>query len=387
MTTSSVLEIPKMQGIGDARYRIAESEARELPAGTVVISADSHWLEGDIWVDRFPEHLKDRAPRVFFANGGWEVELGGKRLTPPGSAEASCAFECVPGFNQVEARLTDITAEGVAQEIIFPQKFFTLLFLENLEEKEWVARAYNQALAEFCAQAPDRLHGVAILNWWDPAQTRDALAEIKDLGFKSVMVPIQPGKFTDGTPISYHDKRMDPFWDAVEEAGLPLNFHIGERPVNPTNTSRGAAGIFVMGQMGGMRNVWSTFTFGGVFERNPGVKVIFVESGLHWVPGALQEADMIHESFPSQVRPRLSQPPSYYWFNNCYATFMVDPAGLEMIHRIGADRCMWSSDYPHNESTLGYTRSAVQAVFDATSEEDARKIVGGNAIQLFGLPV
>lgn len=97
MATPTVLEIPKMQGIGDARYRVAESEGKQLPAGTVVISADSHWLEGDIWVDRFPEHLKDRAPRVFFENGGWEVELGGKRLTPPGAAEASCAFECVPG--------------------------------------------------------------------------------------------------------------------------------------------------------------------------------------------------------------------------------------------------------------------------------------------------
>lgn len=387
MTQSPVLEIPKMQGIGDARYRVAESEGRPLPAGTTIISADSHWLEGDIWVDRFPAHLKDRAPRVFFENGGWEVELGGKRLTPPGSAEASCAFECVPGFNQMDARLRDITAEGVEQEIIFPQKFFTLLFLENLEEKEWVARAYNQALAEFCAQGEGRLHGVAILNWWDPAQTKDALAEIKALGFKTVMVPIQPGKFTDGTPIAYHDKRMDPFWDAVQDAGLPLNFHIGERPVSPSNTSRGAAGIFVMGQMGGMRNVWSTLTFGGVFERNPGVQVIFVESGLHWVPGALQEADMIHESFPSQVRPRLSQPPSYYWRNNCYATFMVDPAGLEMMHRIGADRCMWSSDYPHNESTLGYTRSAVQDVFDRCTEEDAKKIVGGNAVRLFGLTV
>src|SRR6185312_4714706 len=115
--------------------------------------------------------------------------------------------------------------------------------------------------------------------------------------------------------------------------------------------------------------------------------VIFVESGLHWVPGALQEADMIYESFPSHVRPKMSQPPSHYWFNNCYATFMVDPAGLEMIHRVGADRAMWSSDYPHNESTFGYTRSAVQAVFDATNEQDAKKILGGNAVRLFGLPV
>jgi predicted TIM-barrel fold metal-dependent hydrolase len=85
------------------------------------------------------------------------------------------------------------------------------------------------------------------------------------------------------------------------------------------------------------------------------------------------------------VRPQLAHEPSWYWRNNCWATFMVDPAGLEMLPRIGADRCMWSSDYPHNESTLGYTRSAVEAVFRATSEEDAKKIVGGNAVEVFGL--
>ncbi len=385
MASSSTLEIPKMHGIGDARERTAEAAgAGEYPAGTVIVSADSHWLEGDIWVDRFPEHLKDRAPRVFFENGGWEIEVGGKRLTPPGAAAAACAFECVPGFNNVEARMKDLDVEGVQQELLFPQKFFNLLFLDDIQEKEWCARAYNQALAEFCAERPDRLHGVAILNWWDPEATRDALAEIKDLGFKTAMVPINPGRHPDGEHVAYNGERMDQFWQAVEEAGMPICFHIGEKPALP-GSNRGLAGIFVMQQMGGMRNVWSMLTFGGVFERNPGLKVVFVESGLHWVPGALQEADMIHESFPSHVRPRLSKPPSHYWFNNCYATFMVDPAGLEMIHRVGADRAMWSSDYPHNESTFGYTRSAVQAVFDATSEENAKKILGGNAIEVFGL--
>lgn len=386
MPSVGVLEIPKMVGIGDARLRTLEREAKRLPVGAVIVSADSHWMEGDIWVERFPQHLKDRAPRVFFQNGGWEVELGGKLLSTPGAAAASCAFECVPGFTDQAIRMHDLDAEGVDQEIIFPQKFFTLLFLENLQEKEWCARAYNQALSEFCAGQPDRLHGVAILNWWEPAATKDAIAEIKSLGFKTMMVPIQPGKYADGEPIHYHDERMEPFWAAIEESGLPLCFHIGERPINPSTSPRGAAGIFVMQQMGGMRNVWSTLTFGGVFDRNPDLRVVFVESGLHWVPGALQEADMIYESFPSHVRPKLSNLPSHYWFKNCWATFMVDPAGIEMIHRIGADRALWSSDYPHNESTLGYTRSAVQAVFDSTSEENARKIVGGNAIKLFGLP-
>ena len=291
---SPVLEIPEITGIGDARYRTAQAEGWSPPPGTAIISADSHWLEGDIWVERFPAHLKDRAPRVFFENGGWEMELGGRRITPPGAAAASCAFECVPGFNDMEARLKDLDAEGVQQEIIFPQKFFNLLFLEDLQEKEWCARAYNEGLAEFTAQAPGRLHGVAIMNWWAPEQARDAIAEIKAQGFKTLMVPISPGRHGDGEPIVYHSERMEPFWEAVEESGMPLCYHIGERPVVPNTSPRGAAGIFVMEQMGGMRNVWSKLTFGGVFHRNPGLRVIFVESGLHWVPGALQEADMIY---------------------------------------------------------------------------------------------
>ena len=205
---------------------------------------------------------------VFFENGGWEVELGGKRITPPGTAEAACAFECVPGFNDVDARMRDLDAEGVQQEIIFPQKFFNLLFLEDLQEKEWCARAYNQALAEFCAEGRERLHGVAIMNWWAPEQAADAIAEIKALGYKTMMVPISPGKHADGEPINYQGERMEPFWKAVEDSGLPLCFHIGERPVNPATSRRGAAGIFVMQQMGGMRNVWASGQVGKVFVEN-----------------------------------------------------------------------------------------------------------------------
>jgi hypothetical protein len=46
---------------------------------------------------------------------------------------------------------------------------------------------------------------------------------------------------------------------------------------------------------------------------------------------------------------------------------------------------MWSSDYPHQESTFGYTRSAIQAVFDAITVENAQKILGKTAIEVFNL--
>jgi hypothetical protein len=87
----------------------------------------------------------------------------------------------------------------------------------------------------------------------------------------------------------------------------------------------------------------------------------------------LHDADMIYNSFPTMVSPKLAHPPSWYWRQHCYATFMTDPVGLEMLHRIGADRVMWSSDYPHQESTFGYTRSAIEAVFKACSVEAPRR--------------
>jgi predicted TIM-barrel fold metal-dependent hydrolase len=64
---------------------------------------------------------------------------------------------------------------------------------------------------------------------------------------------------------------------------------------------------------------------------------------------------------------------------------MTDPAGLANIDRIGSDKCMWSSDYPHNEGTFGYSEDAMQQVLDAVSDEVARKILGQTAIDLFDL--
>ena len=135
--------------------------------------------------------------------------------------------------------------------------------------------------------------------------------------------------------------------------------------------------------MQGFRQNWAQLTFGGVFDRFPGLKVVFVEAGLSWVPGMLHDADMVYNSFPTSVSPKLAHPPSWYWRAHCYATFMTDPVGLEMLHRIGAETALWSSDYPHQESTFGYTRGAIQAVFRAVPLEQAQMILGKTALKLF----
>jgi predicted TIM-barrel fold metal-dependent hydrolase len=318
-----------------------------------------------------------------FKDGGYQLSVNGKLMTPPPVAQGLCkALECTPGFTDVEARLKDLDIEGVEKELIFPQRLFGLFMFGKMMNRSETFAAYNEHIAEACAAGKGRLFPVMVPNYWDPAGAKASVERCQALGARCLMVPIKPGDDIEGEPIQYSDPKLDPLWDAIALSGIPLCFHIGE--AIPT-AAPGAAGTFVLTQMQGFRHIWGQLTFGGVFDRFPALRVVFVEGGICWVASMIHDADMIYNSFPTVMNPKLAHPPSWYWFNHCYATFMTDPAGLELLHRIGADRVMWSSDYPHQESTFGYTRSAIQAVFDATSVENAQKILGKTALDLFDM--
>ena len=75
----------------------------------------------------------------------------------------------------------------------------------------------------------------------------------------------------------------------------------------------------------------------------------------------------------------------YYWDNHMSASFMVDPLGLRLIDQIGVNKVMWSSDYPHNESTFGYSEKSLAAVVEAVGPEAATRIVSGNIKDFLGV--
>jgi predicted TIM-barrel fold metal-dependent hydrolase len=67
------------------------------------------------------------------------------------------------------------------------------------------------------------------------------------------------------------------------------------------------------------------------------------------------------------------------------ASFMVDPLGLKLLDEIGVDNVMWSSDYPHNESTFGYSQKSIKSVVDAVGQDDAVKICSTNITKFLGV--
>jgi predicted TIM-barrel fold metal-dependent hydrolase len=257
-------------------------------------------------------------------------------------------------------------------------------------------QVYNEWIAKYLSSYSGRLYGVAILNWWDAEGARDNIKAIKDLGFKVMMIPVAP------RDVQYNDPALEPLWSAIEESGIPISIHVGEN-LRPESGPGGLGTTLLMTLSGHhFRRLFGLFAFSGVFERHPELKVVFTEGGIGWVAPALCEADKAYRDFETEleglasgfsfsetVDPRMfqkpAQPPSYYWFQNCYATFQEDPSGLEQLDRIGWDRVMWASDYPHREGSLGMSRSVLRDIFNATTVEKAQAIVGGTAIKLWGL--
>lgn len=381
MSDAWTLEIPEQVDIAVSPERVPQAETRPWPAGTRIISADSHLIERDYWYEGFPEEIREQAPRMRFRDGMFDFSINGKSMTPEALGQHLCrSMECTPGLDDIPSRLADLDIEGVEKELIFPQRLFGLFMFGEMQNREHVFGLYNEGIAGRCEEAPDRLYAAMVPNYWDMSQAAASVDRCRELGARALMVPLSPGRNAAGDRIHYNAPEMDELYGAIADSGIPLTFHIGEAI---PSAMPGAAGISLLTQMQGFRNQWASLTFAGVFDRFPALKAVFVEGGLAWVASMLHDADMAATHFRTSVQPELEHPPSWYWRNHCYATFMTDPVGLSLLDRIGPETCLWSSDYPHQESTFGYTRSAIQAVFDATSVENAQKILGKTALDLF----
>jgi predicted TIM-barrel fold metal-dependent hydrolase len=378
MTSPAIVKTPSAAGdkIAWPRDREIPPIGDPLPAGTVVVSADDHVLEtSDLWLERLPARFRDRAPKLWWDEDGFShLEAEGRNLDVPGLN--TMLVEGRTGINDPAERIKDLDAEGVDKEVIFPQRTLSLVGLQDLELRDACMKAYNEWLADYCKAAPGRFYGVGILNWWDPEAARDNLQELKALDFRAMEIPSSP------PGVFYNSRSMEPLWDAIEESGYPISFHIGE---NIQTRGAGALGTFQIQTFAPFRRLFGLMTFSGILERHPNLKVVFTEGGIHWVPAALFDADRIYRDFESEMNPKLANMPSFYWWQNCYATFQEDPIGMQLLDQVGPHKALWASDYPHPESTLGYTARAVRDIFAATSVEKAQAVVGGNAMQIWDL--
>ena len=67
------------------------------------------------------------------------------------------------------------------------------------------------------------------------------------------------------------------------------------------------------------------------------------------------------------------------------ANFIDDEVGVRNRDVIGVDNIMWSSDYPHVNSTWPRSRESIARHFAGVPDDERQKMICGNVARLYGL--
>lgn len=96
-------------GLGAPKDRHGQADVTKtgLPQGTVVFSADNHIsLADDIFYNRFPDELKEKAPRIWYEDGAYQVGRKGQSFLPGDFSAVLMQYDDLPGAAIVAAETT-----------------------------------------------------------------------------------------------------------------------------------------------------------------------------------------------------------------------------------------------------------------------------------------
>jgi predicted TIM-barrel fold metal-dependent hydrolase len=124
----------------------------------------------------------------------------------------------------------------------------------------------------------------------------------------------------------------------------------------------------------------------GVFERHPGLTVVMAEQGSAWVVATLKGWDRTYElPMFRHMTAMLPLKPSEYFARQVFvAASMLTPDECSIRHKIGVDKLMWGSDYPHPEGTWPNTKKKIHETFGDVPEDEARAMLGETAAKVYG---
>lgn len=300
--------------------------------------------------------------------------------------------DTVPGLADPDQHLRDLELDGVVGDVIFPQGVVpfadypsqpgmlpSIGYVATPEAHAAGCRAYNRWLAEFCATNPGRHAGIGVMPIRDVDAAVREIEWCRDAGLRGMSLP----------PVSEHfpyfnDPRYEPIWDACERLGLPLSAHGASTRFyghGPDSLPIALAEVDFFGR----RALWFLI-FSGVFERHPGLRMVFTEQRAGWVVPTLAYLDDIYRAPVSTISKTLPRPPSSYFATNCFigASFLSATEAAAR-HEIGITKLMWGSDYPHPEGAWPWSRESLRRACVGMRDDEIRLVLGENAMACYGM--
>jgi uncharacterized protein len=331
--------------------------------GFRIIDADGHVTET---VESLRKHLKaEYRNRPLMNSEAWDRTFSGslgKRNEDP------------------RIQLADMDKDGIDIQVIYPSHL-SLNVEKEADLALDIARAYNDWLAEFCATNPARLKGVAMVALHDiDAAILEARRAVEKLGLVGIMMP------TNFRDQDIGKRPFWPFYEEIERLGVGLGLHGGvraaERMHGRFDTFIAAHSVaFPFECMAALTGL----IFAGVPEAFPRLRIAALEACCGWVPFLMDRLDEEFEVRGSREAPLLKRKPSEYLANGqFFYAFELEESTLPYVAaRVGADKLLYSSDYPHWDTSWPNTVKKFKSR-DDISEADKRQIAWGNPQAFYG---
>ncbi len=374
----------------DTRRLLANAEQQSIDRryeDFMIVDVDAHHYETGSYSEIF-DYIDDPVMRDQFkfskgqtlhprSTGGYQEMAG--RIT----RYAHRATEQAADAPHRDIGLTRkwMDAMGIDVACVFPTPMLGLGLNPIVEVEVQYARAYNRWLTEKILAQEPRMVSMLYLPMNDPVAALKMVEEFSGrkgvIGFLVTTVRYKP----------LYDNVYMKLYAALEERGLPIAFHAatnwGDQSMNITNKFIATHALgFTWFNIVHMTN----WVVNGIPERFPGLKTVWIESGLAWIPFVMQRLDNEYMMRSSEV-PALKRKPSDYMREMFYTSQpmeLVNNSTMleETFKMIAAEtQLLYSSDYPHWDMDLPST------IYDLKflNEQSKRNILGENARKLFKL--
>ena len=384
-----------------------------------LFDADNHFYETP---DCFSRHIERKyADKAITARrdpqGEWIVKVGGKpydfmdvkfdKTNRPGSmheilrkkdvasditwGSSYSKDHMLAAFQHRDARLALMDEQGVECAILLPTFGVSVehCMIDDVEQTYANLRSFNRWLEEEWGFGDGRIVSPPLLSLLDRDLAVQELDRVLAAGAR--LVHLRPGPIGNGR--SPADPWYDPFWARINEARVPVAFHIadnrydevsaawGEDPDPPVREMSAFQWAFVHGD----RPIMETFgalLYGNMFARFPNLRVLSIENGSDWVHYLLTLLDKKKGMgrFGRWVGGRPAGRPSATFREFCFVSPYPEDDVKALIDRIGASQVLFGSDYPHPEGMADPARFA--DLLKGCSDEETRLVMRDNTRQL-----
>jgi predicted TIM-barrel fold metal-dependent hydrolase len=358
-----------------------------------IVDADSHIGDGLAWAEvlKFVENETVRDAAMFFGGGtgrsaflndtpGLQHQHAGGRIPHGAHLREPIADKSVPREVALSRKAMDCMA--LDYQVFFPGALLFLGMHPQREIEAELATAYNRWIVEHVLPHEPRMKAMLYLPFNTPeaaeATVQRFLGAPGVVGFLVTSTRYQP----------VHANEYMRLYAMLEEAGMPIGFHAHHNWHNEYTRHLNRflsmhAISFVLSNMVHLTN----WVVNGLPVRFPKLKVLWIESGLAWLPFLMQRLDHEYLMRVSEA-PLLKRLPSEYIAEMYYTMQPMEATNLKLLEgtfeAIRADtQLLYASDWPH------WDFDVPAKVFDLPflDERARRNILGLNASRVFNLPV